>query len=182
MFLDLNHGAVIFLRKEELNVTQIRKPKDSLCGNPRLLFCVNPVSPFPEDEIAEELKSGGPLLNLFEKEEEWSTVVKRDVGEYEESCPSTTFHWTPRIATNSNNQQEFLVNHVNGLVQTVEVNLCDSEPGESCQGNIDRPSKCQQKYLKHKLVVYNQETGKLFVDTFSFPSCCECMLQRNWGL
>ena len=52
-------------------------------------------------------------------------LVKREVGEYVEACPSSRDTIMPRVGTNTRNQQRFLVNGLSSefgrLVQLVQV-------------------------------------------------------------
>ena len=79
----------------------------------------------------------------------------------------------------------FIVNHPEGAdeyIQLVRVATCISAGEECGQGRLANSvsTKCNQEYLDHKLVALSATGEELVVDTFSFPSCCTCLM--NTGL
>ena len=38
---------------------------------------------------------------------------------------------------------------------------------------------CKQEYMDHKLVAISPDQSHVVIDTFSFPSCCSCHIQRS---
>ena len=79
----------------------------------------------------------------------------------------------------------FIVNHPGGAdeyIQLVKVATCVSAGKECGQGRMARSvsTQCNQEYLDHKLVALSVTGEELVVDTFSFPSCCTCLM--NTGL
>jgi hypothetical protein len=64
-------------------------------------------------------------------------------------------------------------------IHLVRVTIC-SNPGEQCGSGAvfsHFNTSCVQKYSDHKMIVSNI-TGE-FIETFSFPSCCVCIVKRN---
>jgi len=114
------------------------------------------------------------------------------LDEFENVCQSSKTTIAPRVGTNTKNQQRYLVNggvdlaEFDSLVRTINIVTClgSQEQGEKeqCSGVRGRRSECRQEYTEHKMVALDQEKGELVVETFSFPSCCSCMLkvQSPW--
>ena len=113
--------------------------------------------------------------------------------QFENVCDSTQETIVPRVGTNTNNQQRYLVNahgdlsEFKKLVRTINIVRClgsqESGHRESCGGGGGlfggRRTECRQEYTQHKMVALDQEAGELVVETFSFPSCCSCMVHRG---
>ena len=83
-----------------------------------------------------------------------------------------------------NHEQKFIVNELDDVRQIVKVNVCDTEQGEECgAGVFGVPTECRQKFSEHKLVALDFEEdreAKLVIDTFTFPSCCSCMIHATF--
>ena len=152
------------------------------CGN--ATFCDRPKL-YPTQIIQEALERQKDLMPILADKMTVDDIIRTrqnfEVGS--EACPSTEQVTTPRVATNLNHEQKFIVNGLVGLEevrQIVRVTLCDTEPGEECgAGAFGVPTECRQKFSEHKLVAVDmKENGhaKLVVDTFTFPSCCSCMI------
>merc|ERR1719495_613118 len=106
-------------------------------------------------------------------------------AQYENICDVDTKYIKPRAAKNKNGKFMFIVNHPEGAdeyIQLVRVATCKSAGEECGQGRLANSisTKCNQEYLDHKLVALSAEGEELVVDTFSFPSCCTCLM--NTGL
>jgi len=113
--------------------------------------------------------------------------LRRGFREGREACPSTQQMTTPRVATNVNHEQKFIVNGLVGLEevrQIVRITVCDTEQGEECgAGAFGVPTECEQRFSEHKLVAVDmKENGEaqLVVDSFTFPSCCSCMIHSTF--
>ena len=179
-------GALVLSRYNKDERVELKA--SGLCGNSSLLYCDTPTV-YPVAAIGRALRRQTTMLDMFDKDEEAinnNIIVKRSVRDYYDACPSTTYPLMPRVGTNTHNQQRYLVNgaisrEFGRLVQTVKVTTCDGEPGESCGAGafsgID--TRCEQKFAEHKLVAFDVERNELVVDTFTFPSCCSCMIHRE---
>jgi len=122
---------------------------------------------------------------------------EREVEDYEEHeelhedgfeniCGLTTEYIMPRAAKNKNGQFRFIVNHPEGgndeqYIQLVRVARC-AGAGEECglgMMGLGIETRCQQEYLDHKLVALSESGEELVIDTFTFPSCCTCLMKQN---
>ena len=67
------------------------------------------------------------------------------------------------------------------LVQIVRVTTCHEEGEECYKGELSRRlvTRCKQEYMDHKLVALNIEAKEVVIDTFRFPSCCSCYVDRT---
>ena len=184
--LGFGQGALVLSRYNKEDRIEVKT--SGLCGNSSLLYCDTP-SAYPVDAISRALRRQTTMLDMFDKEEEilkQNNIVKRSVRDYYDACPSTKDLIMPRVGTNTQNQQRYLVNgaisrEFGRLIQTVRVTTCDGDYGESCGAGafIGVETRCQQQFSQHKLVAYDVESGELIVESFTFPSCCSCMIHRE---
>jgi len=107
--------------------------------------------------------------------------------EFTNICDLKTRYITPRAAKNKEGKFRFIVNHPDGdeeYTQLVRITQC-SGAGEECgRGHLASAgvlTKCQQEYSDHKLVTLGESGEELIVDTFSFPSCCTCLISDTWS-
>merc|ERR1711892_645416 len=105
--------------------------------------------------------------------------------QFENICDVDTTYIKPRAAKNKEGKFMFIVNHPEGAgeyIQLVRVATCTSAGEECGQGRLTSSvsTQCHQEYLDHKLVALSATGEELVVDTFSFPSCCTCLM--NTGL
>lgn len=101
----------------------------------------------------------------------------------ESVCGGTTRYITPRQARNKKGVMMYIVNQPEDrteLTQLVKITVCHRE-GENCQvGGFGRHvTVCKQEYMDHKLVAISPDQSHVVIDTFSFPSCCSCHIQRS---
>merc|ERR1719458_1640134 len=104
---------------------------------------------------------------------------------FENICGLTTEYIMPRAAKSKNGQFRFIVNHPEGAdeqyIQLVRVARC-AGAGEECGYGVMGPgieTRCHQEYLDHKLVALSESGEELVIDTFTFPSCCSCLMKQN---
>jgi hypothetical protein len=116
-------------------------------------------------------------------------IDEAEFDEFENVCGSVKRTITPRVGTNTNNQQRYLVNghHLGGeLVRTVRTVEClggqRTGERESCGAVFGRRTECRQEHTEHRMVAIDMERGELVVETFTFPSCCSCMVHRGLGM
>ena len=174
--LGLGEGALVLSRwgKEE----GARRP-GGLCGNSSLLYCDKPRT-YPARAIKRALRRQSNMLEMFDKEDTINAIVKRSIGDWSDACPSSQNMLMPRVGTNVNNQQRYLVNggirgEFGPLVQLVRVTTCDAA-GESCAaGRFGVQTRCAQQFSQHKLVAFDEVANELVVESFTFPSSCSCM-------
>eukprot|EP00092_Neocalanus_flemingeri_P045996 GFUD01051625.1.p1 GENE.GFUD01051625.1~~GFUD01051625.1.p1 ORF type:complete len:216 (+),score=62.55 GFUD01051625.1:134-781(+) len=106
-------------------------------------------------------------------------------SQFENICDVETEYIMPRAAKNKEGKFMFIVNHPEGAdeyIQLVRIATCISAGEECGQGRLANSvsTKCNQEYLDHKLVALSATGEELVVDTFTFPSCCTCLM--NTGL
>jgi len=124
------------------------------------------------------------LRNGFLTEE---SATEEPEEEFTNICDLKTRYITPRAAKNKEGKFRFIVNHPDGdeeYTQLVRITQC-SAAGEECgRGHLASAgvlTKCQQEYSDHKLVTLGESGEELIVDTFSFPSCCTCLISDTWS-
>ena len=104
---------------------------------------------------------------------------------FENICGLTTEYIMPRAAKNKEGQFRFIVNHPEGggeqYIQLVRVARCEGA-GEECGWGLlaGRETRCQQEFLDHKLVALSESGEQLVIDTFTFPSCCTCLMKQDF--
>ena len=124
--------------------------------------------------------------NFAMSENETLISTRNSFVEYEEEftniCDVKTSYITPRAAKNKDGKFRFIVNHPDGddeYIQLVRVAVC-SGAGAECGGGrlagAGVETRCQQEFSDHKLVTLGESGEELVVDTFSFPSCCTCLI------
>merc|ERR1712004_517526 len=124
--LGFGQGALVLSRYNKEDRIEVKT--SGLCGNSSLLYCDTP-SAYPVDAISRALQRQTTMLDMFDKEEEilkQNNIVKRSVRDYYDACPSTKDLIMPRVGTNTQNQQRYLVNgaisrEFGRLIQTVRV-------------------------------------------------------------
>jgi hypothetical protein len=180
MTLGLGQGALVLSSYGKDERVALQKT-GGLCGSPGMLYCNQPRA-YPRLAIKRALRRQTTMLDMFELQAP-AHMVKRSTDDFYEACPSTHMTILPRVGTNTNNQQRYLVNGAiiredRELVQQVQVTTCDG-PGDSCSaGGFGVRTECRQQFSHHRLVALDMERGELVVETFTFPSCCSCMVQR----
>ena len=102
-------------------------------------------------------------------------------------CPIDTDYVFPKAAMNKAGTFMFIVNQPAGAeeyFQVVKVSICSNADQECGEGELfsSVPTKCMQEYSDRKLVALSETGQELVVDTFSFPSCCLCMIQQGLEL
>lgn len=106
----------------------------------------------------------------------------RDDEEFTNICDLSTSYIRPRAAKNKEGKFRFIVNHPEGddeYIQLVRVSTCSGAGSECGRGRLEGAgvkTRCQQEYSDHKLVSLDESGEELVVDTFSFPSCCTCLI------
>ena len=176
--------------------------KGNLCGDGST-YCARP-SHYPSTAIARALKKNKKkeLINVLFDEPKPQLRLRSGIfaksaeetfdDEFENVCGSVRRTIAPKVGTNTNNQQRYLVQgdidlaEFSGLVRTVQTVEClgsqlDGER-ESCGVLPGRRTKCRQEYTEHRMVALDMERGELVVEAFNFPSCCSCMVHRGFEL
>merc|ERR1719342_1997741 len=157
-----------------------------------LNWCDEPYH-YPEHDILKAVaKQKKAVKIMFDKENDAVPENKTiEIGlrmfesEFENICDVDTTYIKPRAAKNKEGKFMFIVNHPEGAdeyIQLVRVATCISAGEECGQGRLASSvtTQCHQEYLDHKLVALSATGEELVVDTFSFPSCCTCLI--NTGL
>jgi len=176
--------------------------KGNLCGDGST-YCARP-SHYPSTAIARALKKNKKkeLINVLFDEPKPQLRLRSGIfaksaeetfdDEFENVCGSVRRTIAPKVGTNTNNQQRYLVQgdidlaEFSGLVRTVQTVEClgsqlDRER-ESCGVLPGRRTECRQEYTEHRMVALDMERGELVVEAFNFPSCCSCMVHRGFEL
>merc|ERR1711971_292247 len=174
----------------------------NLCGDGSP-YCTRP-SHYPGVAIARALKKNKKkeLINVLFDEPKAQLRLRSGIfaksadetfdDEFENVCGSVRRTIAPKVGTNTNNQQRYLVQgdvdlaEFSGLVRTVQTVDClgSQLPGEreSCGVLPGRRTECRQEYTEHRMVALDMEKGELVVEAFNFPSCCSYMVHRGFEL
>jgi len=183
-------------------IFETRRKDGNLCGDGST-YCTRP-SHYPGLAIARALKKNKKkeLINVLFDEPEVELRLRSGIfaksaeetfdDEFENVCGSVRRTIAPKVGTNTNNQQRYLVQgdidlaEFSGLVRTVQTVEClgSQLPGEreSCGILPGRRTECRQEYTEHRMVALDMEKGELVVEAFNFPSCCSCMVHRGFDL
>jgi len=96
-------------------------------------------------------------------------------------CLSSTSRIYPKRAVNNSNKFKFIINSDDDseMAQSITIEKCD-RPGHSCRlsdglmfSDFGLQTVCRQKYVTRRMLVVG-DSGRLEVDTFQFPSACNC--------
>ena len=143
-------------------------------------------SNYPDSKVIQIL-SKNESINQFLDKDSFSFLNVKLGSSYENICNEQTQYIYPKAAKNKDDEFMFIVNNPGGSYkhrQLVKVTKC-SRPDEACgQGDVfsSFSTSCVQEYSDHKLVALSKTGEELVVDTFSFPSCCICKVDRNLEL
>merc|ERR1711981_1331268 len=157
----------------------------ALCPN-EAAWCSQP-SNYPEEAIlrAARKQGSGDAVDAGREVEDAHELEELHEDGFENICGLTTEYIMPRAAKNKNGQFRFIVNHPEGgdeqYIQLVRVARC-AGAGEECGYGVMGPgieTRCHQEYLDHKLVALSESGEELVIDTFTFPSCCSCLMKQN---
>merc|ERR1711953_1191381 len=173
----------------------------NLCGE-AVAFCTRP-NHYPGAAIARALqKNKKKLINVLFDEPKAQLRLRSGIfaksasetfdDEFENVCGSVRRTIAPKVGTNTNNQQRYLVQgdidlaEFSGLVRTVQTVECLGSQlegeRESCGVLPGRRTECRQEYTEHRMVALDMERGELVVEAFNFPSCCSCMVHKGFDL
>jgi len=158
---------------------------------------LDPSIPIDESVLGQRFGATEDLEGSGEEGSGDAVDDEREVEDYEEHeelhedgfeniCGLTTEYIMPRAAKNKNGQFRFIVNHPEGgddeqYIQLVRVARC-AGAGEECglgMMGMGIETRCHQEYLDHKLVALSESGEELVIDTFTFPSCCTCLMKQN---
>jgi len=159
-----------------------------VCGN-GTDFCSDPIA-YPSKAIRKALRKQKRVIKSMFDTDLFRLRFRSGIDLYqggENVCSMSTTHIMPKAARNKKGQFKFLVNGGEGsedYIQLVKISQCLGA-GEACgKGKIftREVTECRQEYADHKLVALDEEGKELIVDTFSFPSCCSCIMQTGLEL
>ena len=159
-----------------------------VCGN-GTDFCSDPIA-YPSKAIRKALRKQKRVIKSMFDTDLFRLRFRSGIDLYqggENVCGMSTTHIMPKAARNKKGQFKFLVNGGEGsedYIQLVKISQCLGA-GEACgKGKIftREVTECRQEYADHKLVALDEEGKELIVDTFSFPSCCSCIMQTGLEL
>jgi len=159
-----------------------------VCGN-GTDFCSDPIT-YPSKAIRKALRKQKRVIKSMFDTDLFRLRFRSGIDLYhggENVCSMSTTHIMPKAARNKKGQFKFLVNGGEGsedYIQLVKISQCLGA-GEACgKGKIftREVTECRQEYTDHKLVALDEEGKELIVDTFSFPSCCSCIMQTGLEL
>ena len=120
-----------------------------------------------------------PLIFFFEKKSYFSGVM--DSGIKIRIFGTQPSHlWNTTVTSHRANKAEYSYTE---LTQVVKVTTFRQDGQESYKGDLTHRhvTRCKQEYMDHKLVALNMEAKEMVIDTFRFPSCCSCYVDRSIG-
>merc|ERR1712198_731581 len=177
-------------QREGRMLTEHRNNSESALCPDNLDWCDQPQQ-YPEINILKAvIKQKKAVKILFENE---SQPKNLEVGlrmfdtEWENICNVETSYIMPRAAKNKKGKFMFIVNQPKGAVeyiQKIRVATCTAAGDECGEGRLASPvsTQCHQEYSDHKLVALSDTGEELIVETFSFPSCCTCLMESTLEL
>eukprot|EP00092_Neocalanus_flemingeri_P071508 GFUD01087915.1.p1 GENE.GFUD01087915.1~~GFUD01087915.1.p1 ORF type:complete len:204 (-),score=37.86 GFUD01087915.1:1116-1727(-) len=159
------------------------------CTDSSQQWC-NPTN-YPDAKVTEILARNQSINQFLDKNSFIRgisiTLFDDEYSSYENVCDEKTEYIYPKAAENKAGHFMFIVNNPGGSVkhrQLVKVTKC-SRPDQQCgQGELFNSisTSCVQQYSDHKLVALSTTGEELVVDTFTFPSCCVCKVNRSLEL
>ena len=142
----------------------------------------NPTN-YPDSKLTDILNKNKSINQFLDKQFDLKIGFDSS-SSFENICDEETEYIYPKAAKNNDGNFMFIVNQPGGSYkhrQLVKVTKC-SRPDEACgQGELfsSFSTSCVQEYSDHKLVALSKTGEELVVDTFSFPSCCICKVDRT---
>merc|ERR1711892_519310 len=165
--------------EEQPSAEKVREipPTNSTFCPDALDWCDEPFD-YPENTILKAVaKQKKAIKTMFNNEDiPVPDNNSSDIGlrmfepQFENICDVDTTYIKPRAAKNKEGKFMFIVNHPEGADEYIQLGRVASSVS----------TQCHQEYLDHKLVALSATGEELVVDTFSFPSCCTCLM--NTGL
>jgi len=113
----------------------------------------------------------------------------RDAARIESpACATRTQAYYPQVARNLKNDLSWIVNdvNVNGMMlrQRVDTVTCVKEKS-ACNSQLQTPAsfrtECRQGYMQVKMLSISKSKKQKVVDTFRFPSYCQCFVVPEEG-
>ena len=146
-------------------------------------WCDDPVE-YPEDKILEALEmTGGQFVDMFDDQYPSDTGGREiDIDEdYENICQAQRKEKRIRASRNKKGEFQFIVNFLTEnqtFYQIIPLTIC-TNAGEDCgHGQLwEWSTRCKQEYRDITLLVFTS-SGQLALDTFTFPSCCVCLIRQ----
>ena len=185
----VSNDNIIFPEMKSADLVLQRKPGWPRCTplGPRS-WC-DPVN-YPKETMTHHIRKNTSLNQMLESRS--GRILIDDEYDYDEFsykniCPINTEYVMPRAAMSKEGKFMFIVNQLIGseeYFQVVRVSIC-SNPEEECgDGGLFSTvsTKCMQEYSDRKLVALSETGKELVVETFSFPSCCSCMIRDGFEL
>ena len=175
---------IVFPRMESADLTfhDWRKPR---CESSRRTWSCQPQN-YPDNTMTQLLQTNSSVNQLLQTRIADFTP-EETVSAFLNVCPIDTDYVFPKAAMNKAGTFMFIVNQPAGAeeyFQVVKVSICSNPDQECGEGELfsSVPTKCMQEYSDRKLVALSETGQELVVDTFSFPSCCLCMIQQGLQL
>ena len=137
---------------------------------------------YPEDTIVNLIDRSNGTISKFFKEKVGHRPRLFDTSE--KICDETSDYIFPRAAKDKNGKFKFIVNNPNGdseYRQIVHVTKCGNAGMDCANGrlvDVLGSTNCRQEFTEHKLVALNECGDELVVESFSFPSCCSCVINE----
>jgi len=181
------------------NDTVPSKPTIQPCAGPGVDFCEDAVG-YPEDTIFKVLEGTkrGLVRMMFTPDNHGSRMSLGMLAELMPNpvqlCPTTSTWIAPRLAKNIHGDWRYIVNRPRNMseyTQFVHVTTCRGGGMAQERGTCDPTgaiinsnikSRCEQSYMNMKLVVLGEDGTTAEIDTFNFPSCCNCVITENLEL
>merc|ERR1711936_261407 len=165
----------------ELETHRISVTNKDPCSDLSNVWC-NPTN-YPDQKLVDILSKNTSVNQFLDKD---GPLISLKVADdyLENICSERTDYIYPKAARNNEGQFMFIVNNPGGSFkhrQLVRVTRCSSPDLQCGQGEVfsSISTSCVQEYSDHKLVALSKTGEELVVDTFSFPSCCVCKIDRS---
>jgi len=200
----------IFFSNEIHDTNKNSTERRSVLPYNRTADCVNnnicdPTSEYPTNKIFKALKvtskTTAKLIKSLTKPSPGPSVDEdtqislrfgghgrdNDITMEDNVCQTEKRRITPRGALNTEGEFMWILNEQKGehqnYVQVVETTLCRESGSECLSGQIyGHRTRCKQEYTEHKLLALDRAGEELIIDTFRFPSCCTCHVEKTFEL
>lgn len=143
-------------------------------------FCED-VTNYPEEQVKILVGSNSSALRFLQKNAQpdvSDSILHRkrptEVDEKEKRvCDVITKTVFPKAAKTSNNVWKYVVNADTTYKQGIEIEQCSKE-NSPCNLCTAEKSRCVQKFIGRKMLVFDENELDSYIDLFNFPAACIC--------
>lgn len=143
-------------------------------------FCED-VANYPTEEVKTLVSSNTTALRFLQQnaqDETSDSIFKRKrptEGDEKEKrvCDVITRTVFPKAAKSAKNVWKYVVNTDTTYKQGIEIEQCSKE-NAPCNLCTAEKSRCVQKFIGRKMLVFDENELDSYIDLFNFPAACIC--------